>query len=195
MVEPYKDVTLSYVEAIQFTTASGAITNYSFALNNVYDPNSTGTGHQPLGYDEWANFYARYIVVGFHCDIIATNEQTSYPVDVVYTLQQYSTSYTDIPNALEQVGAENVTLGLPSSGNATRRFTKSVYLPDYFGLPLRSYLGQSDYQAFVGSSPTNVGYFHITSQPHGSVTADTHLLIKLKYQVRFLERRATIADS
>lgn len=40
-----------------------AAANYYFSCNSIYDPNRTGTGHQPRGHDELANIYATYVVI------------------------------------------------------------------------------------------------------------------------------------
>jgi len=36
---------------------------YNFRANSVFDPNSTGTGHQPYGHDLWQQVYNHYRVV------------------------------------------------------------------------------------------------------------------------------------
>jgi hypothetical protein len=37
---------------------------YNFRANSLYDPNKTGTGHQPLGFDQMAEKYNHYVVLG-----------------------------------------------------------------------------------------------------------------------------------
>jgi len=54
-----------YCETISLT--SGSETNvavYEFSANSLYDPNKTGTGHQPMGRDEVAGMYQNYHVSG-----------------------------------------------------------------------------------------------------------------------------------
>lgn len=57
-------VKLRYVEAISINPGTGTIGQYGFRANSCFDPNLSGIGHQPNGFDQWAVFYNHYIVVG-----------------------------------------------------------------------------------------------------------------------------------
>jgi len=55
---------LTYSEQVSGTSVTGGITGggTNISLNDIHDPNKTGTGHQPYGHDQWAAFYNRYKV-------------------------------------------------------------------------------------------------------------------------------------
>lgn len=57
-------IKLNYAERINATSTSGGISQYLFRGNSLFDPNFSGTGHQPYGYDQWANMYSSYRVHG-----------------------------------------------------------------------------------------------------------------------------------
>lgn len=57
-------VNLCYREQVALSSSLGITGNYQFQLNSIYDPNYTGGGHQPLGHDQWAQFYKTYKVLG-----------------------------------------------------------------------------------------------------------------------------------
>lgn len=63
-----KHVKLVYESSALGTTTTTAINWHTFSLNSMYDPDVTGIGHQPLGFDQLANFYQRYRVHG--CKVI-----------------------------------------------------------------------------------------------------------------------------
>lgn len=42
----------------------GVLSKYVFRCNGPYDPDQSGIGHQPMGYDAWSAIYGRYVVVG-----------------------------------------------------------------------------------------------------------------------------------
>ncbi len=55
-------VKLRYVDTVSLNAGSAAIVNHNFSANGIFDPDVTGTGHQPLLHDEYALLYARYRV-------------------------------------------------------------------------------------------------------------------------------------
>lgn len=51
----------------------------AFAANGVYDPDITGTGHQPYGYDQWSTFYPTWIVLGSKIRVKMVSADTNAP--------------------------------------------------------------------------------------------------------------------
>lgn len=59
-----KLATLRYSETVNLAGTAGILQRYAFSANSVYDPNNTGGGHQPMGYDQWTTLYNKYVVLG-----------------------------------------------------------------------------------------------------------------------------------
>ncbi len=57
-----KRIVMRYVEVIQIDPSAGSTAKHAFRANSIFDPNQTGSGHQPLGHDQWEIFYNHYIV-------------------------------------------------------------------------------------------------------------------------------------
>ncbi len=55
---------LRYADTISLTSTFGAIGQHHFVANACHDPDVTGTGHQPMGWDNWKALYNHYVVVG-----------------------------------------------------------------------------------------------------------------------------------
>jgi len=56
--------TLTYTEIIQINVTAGSPGFvYGWVCNGLYDPNRTGTGHQPLYFDQLAALYNHYTVL------------------------------------------------------------------------------------------------------------------------------------
>jgi len=62
-----KRIVLRYVQNVSINAAAGAPGYNSFRANGLHDPDSSGVGHQPMGYDNWYNIYNNYVVVGAKC--------------------------------------------------------------------------------------------------------------------------------
>jgi hypothetical protein len=54
---------LKYADQIAFTNFVGGVPKvHEFVANGLYDPDSTGVGHQPRGFDQLMQFYGAYTV-------------------------------------------------------------------------------------------------------------------------------------
>lgn len=58
-----------YVEQIQLDPSAGLMAQNAFSANGLYDPNITGTGHQPLGFDQLMALYDHYEVISSKCTV------------------------------------------------------------------------------------------------------------------------------
>jgi len=63
MPERYK-CKLRYTTVLELNAGTDASNSHTFRCNNIYDPDLTGTGHQPFGYDNLALQYEKYRVLG-----------------------------------------------------------------------------------------------------------------------------------
>jgi hypothetical protein len=61
-------MTHEYRETKPIVCTAGAINSYQFSCNGMYDPNITGTGHQPMYFDQMSAIYDHYTV--FKSEII-----------------------------------------------------------------------------------------------------------------------------
>jgi hypothetical protein len=59
---PRRTVALRYCETIALNPGDGSASVNVFCVNNIFDPNFSGGGHQPMFYDNYANLYAKYKV-------------------------------------------------------------------------------------------------------------------------------------
>lgn len=89
--------TLVYYEQVSFTAVTTPQT-YAFRGNSPFDPNQTGTGAQPVGYDNLATFYEEYLVIGSKIKIDIFNLGT-VPVQLAVSPTMQVTTYTTYDQA------------------------------------------------------------------------------------------------
>jgi len=72
-----KVVKLTYKQNLAMVSTSGIIYKNQFAIGNLYDPDYTGAGHQPHGFDQLAALYKQYVVMGAKMTVNFRNAATN----------------------------------------------------------------------------------------------------------------------
>lgn len=86
---------LRYCEEINITCTAGALQPHVFRANGVFDPNHTGIGHQPMGYDQWSTLFNHYVVVGSRINVAMTGSEPANANPSVFGV--YLTDSTTVP--------------------------------------------------------------------------------------------------
>lgn len=80
-----KRVTLLYSDFYNLADAvGGVLQNQDFRANGCFDPDVTGVGHQPMGFDTWASQYNHYVVQNSEIKVQITNINTPSAGSVIY---------------------------------------------------------------------------------------------------------------
>lgn len=97
---------LVYQQTVQIDPPAGTCASNLFACNGLYDPDISGTGHQPRGFDEMMLLYEKYTVIGSRIKVIfapvstgASNDSITYGVHV---RDDSSVAESDYNNYVEQ---------------------------------------------------------------------------------------------
>lgn len=162
---PHRMVRLRYHTVVGITeAAAGAGASYTFCLNNVFDPDFTSTGLQPLGLDQFAQFYGRYQVMSFEVNLdLANITGTANPVKVGMYASVQSTLPAS-PNAwfVQPTPFLRTAVMSPTQGGRdVMRLRMKVNIADVFGVTKEQYTDEADFSAVVTSSPARQAYLHI----------------------------------
>lgn len=139
------DGQLTYGVNVTLTTAGSTSlgTYYRFRLNSLYDPDVTGTGHQPYQYDQLTAIYQSYIVKSCYVDLTAT-DPTADGVWVGWSWHS-SDSSNDDPSTLlleDMLERPNFTcFPLNNTGAQTVTFRNKFSMPVCFGQTPTQYFG------------------------------------------------------
>jgi hypothetical protein len=144
--------------------ATGAASNsYFFIANGMYDPNITGTGHQPMGFDQMMSLYEQACVV--RSKITVTFNPT-WNMRVAVFLNPDTTVITSALQLMENGYCTTKSV----TGNATQilqnmpSLTLSCDVAKYFGRrSSREMQDDNQLQTTAASNPTEGVYFGITS--------------------------------
>lgn len=166
-----RTVTLKYVQAVQLDSASGALSYQYFRANSIYDPDYTGVGHQPLGYDQWAVFYKYYTVTSSYMRARGAptfpSGTTTYPIVAgIYLDDDTSGSPGQWEALLEQGRCSGAVANDNPSGNSWIKLTKGYSARKWFrtGNPV----GDDRQTADFGANPTDSVHFMLWQSSVGS---------------------------
>uniref|UniRef100_UPI0040475A4C hypothetical protein n=1 Tax=Flavobacterium sp. TaxID=239 RepID=UPI0040475A4C len=171
--------------------AAGGVSSYAFRANSCFDPNSSGVGHQPSGFDQWTVFYNHHVVVGSICKATfsMTGTTASGGLQICgINLADDSNHSADITTLLEQPLTKarksyySVDAGKPTTvrkGFSCKKFFNITNVLDNI-----SRLGSS-----VVTNPTEEAIFILfTGNPNAGIDPpDLSVLVEIEYVVVFSE--------
>jgi len=112
---------LRYVDDISLTISAGAPAYHQFRANSIFDPDYSGTGHQPMRFDEMAKFYADYVVIGSKITIKHCGGATAVaPVKMALYLNDTSISSLVYVNDLIEQGRVKYRVTSDNGSNHSR---------------------------------------------------------------------------
>jgi hypothetical protein len=151
-----------YVESIVLNAATGSLGTYVYRTNSLFDPNLTGTGHQPYGFDQFKAYYATYLVTASQITVECVVGTASSLVGVTCSTDSALAVLTTA-DTLSEPGRGQC--GLVAPAVAARTFQSKWALKD---IP---HADPADYSALVGASPANSDFFTIYHQDAAGLAA------------------------
>lgn len=149
-----------YVEQlVDFDTGiPGTIAEYFFSANGMYDPNITGVGHQPIGFDEISNFFDHYTVIYSKITIAWENNSTRGCI-VGVKVNDNTTSNGTITNFIENGNNKWTSMPQAATGGEVRMMTMDVVPHKFLGRP--NPLSEDDLRGSATSNPAEQCYWQL----------------------------------
>lgn len=172
------------------TTITGTATAnaYVFSVNGLYDPDITGTGGQPLGFDQLMNAYNHYTVLSARIRCNITNTSTVLPLSVGVMVSGTTTITTSIEQLLENGYLTYSQLGFYGSQGSVNQACISCDCAEFQGID--SIMSDPNMRGDAVSNPGEQMYFHVCTWNPASVVQITSLLQPIiEYDVVFSEPR------
>ena len=194
--------TLRYADTLLMTSSSGAAFYQVFRLNSCFDPDLTGTGHQPYYFDQFCSSggpYLSYRVLGARVVIEACIDYgTPLPGMIV---AGPSISSSTPPRSL--IGGEVQPMlelpgwtGMQLSPNSPLRKLKFQFdIGKLFGVPKNGTQIEEEYEALYNANPADVMFFHICFQAaDASSSTQAVVSVMIEYDVKF-QNVASVSSS
>lgn len=185
---------LRYTDTIFLNPTTGSVATHWFSANGLFDPDITGAGHQPLGFDQYMTMYDHYKVLGSKINVTVLpnsdlSTQLSQQVVTCY-LDDNVTATPDINNMIEQ-GLTSYRLLGAGPGQKSIRLSKTFSNKRFFKNKkfADSVVGEAT------ANPSDQAYFNLSSTSvTGGDPGPIACLVVIDYIVQFSERK-TLASS
>lgn len=135
-------------------------------MNSIFDPDRTGTGHQPYGYDTLATIYQKYRVFAFRYRITLITEAAGEPITWIVTPQNHADAATAVSLAME----EPRSISKISQLGIRTTFRGKVGLPRIVGQTSAQYKAGDYYSSAIAASPAEIICLRLTSFSAAAVT-------------------------
>lgn len=191
-------VKLPYSMMRTFGDPLGAETQI-FNLNSIYDPDRSGVGHQPLGYDQWAAFYNRYRVIGVKVTVQAANYQSQCGATCAI-IGTNSAGLVLASDAIhEQQHMTRMVLSNSAGGKNSGTLSKYFSLSRITGVSDMTYRSSDQYAAQFGANPTETICGHIYWEnllaPGGQSSAGVARINVIYYVELFDRNTLSLSDT
>ncbi len=182
-------IKMPYGEMIERTPAS-ATDFYTFRLNSTFDPDLTGTGHQPLGRDQFAGIlYNRYRVHSVQVHVSFSNITSGACPCLHYVYPSNGYNLSTITDALEQPLVITKVAGDPNYGFPLT-ITGGWNLWDIWGKTKEEYLSDDTTGSIYSTNPTEVMTLDIGlgTMDRTTTVSKWRFAIQLVYTVEWYDR-------
>jgi len=174
--------TLRYSEQVILNTSDSlnGCGSYVFSCNNLYDPNYTGTGHQPLYYDQLTGIYNHWTVISSKITIVV--QRCSNPVQVQCVLvldDDANLATTNNINLLTERGG--AVYGAADPGNGLLlTLSKTFSAKKWFGA---NPLDNRELQGTVSAGPPEQVYYGFMVQDLTGTSQSVALHVTMEFNV------------
>lgn len=151
---------MRYVQAGALDPSATNFAIQTWCLNALYDPDTTGTGHQPMGFDQLAALYGRYLVTGakitttFESRSVNANQTAMVGMTVHENATFYPSTLGDVSKLVEQGKTIYKYLGTSTSGRSVTTLTRKVSMRKEF--QVKDLIGNiEEYGALTSAAPSN----------------------------------------
>lgn len=183
---------LHYSSEITLNPTTGAMVPYVYRANSLFDPDYTGVGHQPYGFDQLMTWFDHYTVIGSKITVTVFNNGTTHntPGYVTVLLSDSGTaagSYSSIEHMMEGKQRGNVVCGGLGNPAPTFKYAHKKFSAKKF-FHKKALVGASQYRGDASNNPTEGAYFEVVAASMvGNDPGPITCLVNIEYIAVFTE--------
>lgn len=184
---------LRYQDQVSATTTTGAVGSWVFSANGLFDPNITGTGHQPAGFDQMMVSYEHYTVTRSRILVTFSNATAVAMPQIALSHRAASTPLTIWSQLLEDGLVRTSYLMPVGVKGCITTMNLSANVAQFGGVD--DLLDNPYYRGDITANPLEQSYFHVQVCDNVlGVTATVYFNVVIEYEAWFKEPR-TLSQS
>lgn len=179
---------LPYYSAFQVSSGTNAAGSYIFSMNGLYDPDISGTGGQPMGFDQMMVFYEHYTVLKCKVTAVIRNQSTTLYTDAALCVRADNVAVTSIESVMETGNAVAVKLTTANGQGSLKEIAINCDIAKFGGFD--DILDNSDSRGSAAANPVEQTYLHVNCWNSETVgTVNIWVELRIRYYAIFTEPR------
>lgn len=172
-----------YFDTFQLNTAAG-VANRVYRTNSIFDPDLTGVGHQPGGYDQLMAIYEHFVI--YECEykvvFVNTNATSASSLVGVQNSDNITVSSTIFSSNVENGNAQWTACG-PAPGQGVKTLTGTLDVAKLMGVSRAQLLADDTFWGTATTNPADGSFLKIlVSEMFGGDGPAIDVAIELKYK-------------
>lgn len=174
---------LRYCTYLDLTGTGGVVQANNYAANGCYDPDVTGTGHQPMFFDNYTNLYDQYAVIGSKITVTYAPAVTTLPHFVGITGDDDTSTSTNLETLMELNNSISTMVG--GAGASPVTLTQTFEPLEMFGVDAKD---DGSSSTSTGANPSELWVFKVWAIPADVATlSHCYCRVEIDYTVKFSE--------
>lgn len=194
----FRATTIPDVECLKFVysdyrvlTAAVNQAEYVYRLNSLFDPDQSGVGGQPDGFDQWKALYGIYRVVAAKVKVSAVGNGANTNGLLAVAPSDTAGGF----NSAEEVAALRRAKGGTFSQTDPAIIKSSYHMSQLLGRTDEAVLGDNECAALVTANPNASQYLVVAVETGNSATGQTMTWVEITYYARMERPIATLDTS
>jgi hypothetical protein len=186
----FPDRMLAKLSYCDYRRVNPGVVSYAdtvYNLNSVFDPENSGVGHQPRGFDVLAGLYNKYRV--HKCrSRIEVRQRAAHGLAGILLPNNSSTALTTADLPMEQ--SRSTRIPLTGASQPVTLVDVMYDCAQVLGQTRAQYMANEDTSALVTANPTEGVFSHVFLwQPDSATVLDCEFVHYLTYEVEFFDRK------
>jgi hypothetical protein len=184
--------TLRYSTNVSLGAAVGALSTWMFRANDLFDPDFSGTGHQPMGFDQLMAWYNHFCVVRARITCTFRNIGTASAAGAI-RVDGSNTPLTVIDRLIEDGGLTMDTFESKGVTGSNKTLSLDVSIPRLQGVSRSALTADPTLRGDAATSPTEITYFHLCVWDSAGLATTSFVVdVVLEQTAVFMEPRDLI---